>query len=253
MNRLLAIFCIAGVAALASADIYYDTGGFEGYTFGPIAGQGVTPNVPLGWEDLSTPNADLAVVSGSPGSSHKAMRLQVPNLQNEKSAAQVVFAQNLRNVASNVTIDFDVYRQSDAWSSNLWFWPNGSNPAYGLQWDGGNGVSQTLPLGFSGASTPTVMDAWASMKLVFDFSGANPTATGYYNGNLVTSLTYNDPQAPFSEFLGWTFSLQHDEGATGSDTETLWIDNFKVSMTPVPEPAALALLALGLAGLLRRR
>ncbi len=248
MTRLLASLCIATLAALASADVYYDTAGFEGYTYGPINGQGVTANVPAGWHDLSSANTNVAVISGSPAGGGRAMRLQLPNIQGQTSAAEVVFAQDLRSMQS-VTIDFDVYRQSDAWNSNLWFWPNGSNPAYGLQWDGGNGVSQTLPLGFAGTGVPTIMDAWAHVKLVYDFTGTNPTAQGYYNNALVTSLTYNDPNSPFSQFTGWTFSLQHDEGPELSDTETMWLDNFKVSF--VPEPAALALLAVSL--LLRRR
>lgn len=251
MTRTIALFCVLAVAALASADSWYDTLGFEGYNYGPINGQGVTPNVPAGWHDISSPSTNVAVVSGSPGGAGKTLRLQIPNIQGDTSAAEVVFAQDLRAIASDVTVEFSVYRQSDAWNSNLWFFPNGTNPAYGLQWDGGNGVSQTLPVGFGGAGVPTVMDTWTTMKVVFDFTGANPVANGYYNGIHVSTLAYNDPNAPFAQFTGWTFSLQHDEAADHSDTETLWVDNFKISYTPIPEPASLVLLALG--ALLRRR
>ncbi len=251
MSRSLALGLVLGVVALASANVYYDTQGFSSYTYGPLNGQGVTPNVPLGWHDLSVPPDNMAVIADSPAAGGKTMRLQVPNIQGNTSAAEVVFAQNLVPLAAQITVEFAVYRETDAWSSNLWFFPNGNNPAYGLQWDGGNGVSQTLPLGFAGAGVPTVMDAFATVQLVFDFTGAHPTATGYYNNHLVTTVEYNDPNSPFTEFTGWTFSLQHDENTTNSDTETLWIDDFAVSYTPIPEPAGLLLLIGG--ALLRRR
>ncbi len=251
MRCLPLVLSLLGLVTVATADTYYDTGGFEAYNYGPINGQGVTANVPAGWHDISTPPDNLVtVVDGPEPIWGKGIRFQVPNTQGATSAAEVVFANDLRQIAQTVQVKFWVYRERDAWNSNFWFFPNGTNPSYGLQWDQGTGVSKTLPLGFDGGGELTVMNTFIPMEIDYDFTGQFPVAKGYYNGDLLATVTYNDPNAPFTNFTGWTFSLQHDEATTNSDTEVLWVDNFRVLIT-IPEPAALLLLASG--ALLRRR
>ena len=67
MRSLITILAVLALGGIAAADNWYDTAGFELYNYGPINGQGVDPNVPAGWHDISSPQADIAVVSGTPG------------------------------------------------------------------------------------------------------------------------------------------------------------------------------------------
>jgi hypothetical protein len=147
---------------------------------------------------------------------------------------------------TQVTVSFDIYRQTDDWISNLWWWWfDAGTPTYGLQWDEANGFpGGTYPFGWDGTSTPTILDRYVTLEMIWDFGDG--VATGYYDGALVTTVGISGIET----LTGWAIQLGHDEGE-GSGPDVAWIDNFVI--TAVPEPSTLALLGLGLFGLVRRR
>src|SRR5262249_30811793 len=108
-----------GCAGAAAQETIFDSQGFEAYTLGPLAGQN-------GWQALQDAGGlgSLPVVVDSSGGNHvlgsKAVRLAIPDIQGAQSGLQIPVADLLAAGYTRITVDFDVYRESSLWASNLW-------------------------------------------------------------------------------------------------------------------------------------
>jgi hypothetical protein len=245
MKHCLALGAALLLAVSASADIVYDSNGFEDppFVLGPLNGQD-------GWygEGGGGGIEPMVVTHPDPVIGDQAVRLEVPDEGGAYSYMDMAIPDILAQGYTQVTVSFDIYRQTDDWISNLWWWWfDAGTPTYGLQWDEGQGYPHpgaTYPFGWDGVGTPTILDRYVTLEMIWDFDAG--VATGYYDGNLVTTVGISDIET----LTGWAIQLGHDED-TGSGPDVAWIDNFAI--TAIPEPASLALLGLGLATLLRRR
>jgi hypothetical protein len=245
MKVFITLVAVLGLASIASADVWYSSNGFEPATFtpGPLVGQD-------GWTGGGSGGglAPMVVTAPDPVIGSQAVRLEVPDLQGASSWMDHAIPA-LDITGKIVTVSYDIYRQDDPWLSNLWWWWwDAGTPTYGLQWDAAVGnPGQTLPHGWNpgAGSAVTVMGRYANVTMVWDFQ--QNLAYSWYDGNLVDN---GIPITDITALTGWTIQLGHDE-ATGTGPEVAWIDNFSISV--VPEPTSLALLALGGLALLRRR
>ncbi len=250
MKHGIILILATGVAAMslagsASAVTLYDSNGFESpaFTLGALPGQQTWTGGGAGGGAVP-----LVVTAPDPVLGSQAVRLEVPDAQGATSFMDHAIPA-IGLAGQIVTVSFDIYREQNPWLSNLWWWWwDAGSPTYGLQWDAGTGSpGQTLPNGWNtgAGAAVTVMGRYANVKMVWDFQQSK--AYSWYDGVLVDN---GIPIADITALTGWTIQLGHDE-ATGSGPEVAWIDNF--SMTVVPEPASLALLALGGLLVIRRR
>ena len=200
--------------------VIYDSGGFEAFALGNLNGQD-------GWigsaEGTGTAPQVVDASSGDPVLGSKAVRLEVTTTQGDKSHAEKAIADAVAAGYGMIYVSFDVYRASaDTPLENLWWWANGNNPIYGIQWDQG---PSTLPNGWNAGagSVPTITDRWVNVTLQYNV--AEGKASSWYDGVPVdNSITLTG----INEFLGWTFELAHDAG-TGTGGEVAWIDNLVIS------------------------
>jgi hypothetical protein len=240
MKLLVSGLCVLCLVGSASAAItIYDSGGFESFSLGGLNGQD-------GWIATAVGSGLANVVAAGGGQQAigtQSLRLDVDDVIGDRIDIDLPFADLIAAGYTSVTATMNIYRVNDGWNSNLWYWGAGANPTYGLQWDQG---PTTLPVGFGGAGTPTVLDAWEPLTVSWDFVTGD--SLGEYNG-LVTGEDLNP--ADYGDFSGWHMHLIRENGEPGRGPETLWIDDLVI--TAVPEPASLALLALGGLAVLRRR
>jgi|GEM_PF-673041 len=214
---MLSVLCLAPAA---SADVIYDSKGFEDPTIvlGPL-------NTQDGWDAAGINGGLEPMVVGAPDpvQGSQAVRLEIPDLQGAYSTMQMPIPDLIAAGYDRVTVTFDIYRQTDAWLSNIWWWWfDEGTPTYGIQWDEGNGqYGGTYPFAWDGTSVPNELDRYVTLSMEWDFQVG--IAYGYYDGALVTTV----PISGIDSLTGWSIDLQHDE-ATGSGPDVAWIDNFKI-------------------------
>ncbi len=235
---IAALLCTAG---FASAEMLYDSGGFESFAPGALDAQDA-------WTAGSTAGGTAPVVfAGSPAIGQQAVRLAVGDTQGDASTMThlipTLTGADLEN--SIVTVQYDIHRQGAFLQNMWWWWLDAGTPTYGLQWDAG----PTLPNGWNpgAGQAATVQGRYATIKMVWDFS--QDKAFSWYDGNLVDNgLAITD----ITVLTGWQINFAHESGS-GTGADVAYIDNFSISREVVPEPASLGLLALGLGLVLRRR
>jgi len=243
---LLIPACWAGAAG-------YDSNGFEAPTFTP------GPLVPQdGWTGGSDGGGiDPEVVTAPhPVIGQQAVKLEVPDIQGAHSWMDHAIDPVVAVPGTIVTVTYDIYRpvlQGTHVQNLWWWWWDAGEPTYGLQWDQAGTTPLTLPHGWNpgAGSIPTVMGAWANVTMVWDFTDMK--AYSWYGGTLVDN---GIPITNITQLTGWTIYLGHDAD-TGTGAALAYIDNFKISISVVPDPSSLLAMAAGLAGMagcaLRRR
>ena len=240
---LLALISAVGAPARA-ADVIFDSGGFESYTPGNIAGQD-------GWRDDDLdplqPNT-FAAIAAAPGGHGQALAFQ--NTGNTESSATVDFS-NLVGAYNYVLVSFDMLREGSGANNMLWFSATGSASTgyYGLVQ--GGAAPQIMPAGYfaPGDSAPVTPSQWMNISLEYDL--VNGLVSAAVDGASVAS---NVSVGTSPTFSGWNFTDQNLGAGTG---ERVFVDNLRVTAantSAIPEPATLALLALAAPlGALRRR
>jgi hypothetical protein len=248
-STLSAAVCAATIltaVGTVSADVIYDSQGFESPTFSITYLQGQNGFTEILAGSGSRPEV---VIGPDPELHRQAVRLQIPDVQGSNAGLHISVPDLVAAGYTQITVSFDIYRQTDQWNSNLWWWwDDAGTPTYGLQWDAAGGTNVTLPFGFeSGANaTPTIKDQWVNVTQTWDL--ATHTATSSYNG---APMDTSFPITGITTLTGWAFQLGHDEG-DGSGSEVAWIDNF-VIWGAVPEPSTMVLIGIGCLAMLRRR
>ncbi|MFQ5805396.1 MAG: hypothetical protein ACE5I3_02975 [Phycisphaerae bacterium] len=243
-----AVLALAAMPSAADVRVVYDAEGFEGFPLGPINGN-------PGWyaygynyaNPPGPPGVEPVVVDLPDG--NRAVQLEVPDAYGAMSYMQMSWWPLVDTSSGQLRIEFDIFRESDDWTSNLWWmlylddWV-GPVP-YGIQWDTGTGISYTYPFGFDGPRRRTAHERFASLALVWDFDDL--LATAEYDGWTLGPVAFD----PFNPVETLAMHLAHDE-ATGTGPEVLWIDNLRI--TWIPEPASLlGMLVVATVGVLRPR
>lgn len=239
----LAVSLLPGTSARA-ADVIFDSGGFESYAPGDVAGQ-------HGWTnddfDPLQPNT-LATIAAAPSGHGQA--LSFVNTGNTESSATVTFG-NLVGAYNYAVVSFDMLREGGGANNILWFSAVGSASTgyYGVA-DGG-GAPSVLPVGYfaPGAAVPLTPSQWMNIRLEYDL--VNGRASALVNGALVASGVDVGTSPVFS---GWNFTDQNLGSGPGGG---VFVDNLMVTAANSPaisEPSTLVLLALAAPlGALRRR
>ncbi len=224
-RTIFAASVAAFLVAPVSADDIFNSNGFEAsdYALGPLNAQQNWYGEPGlgGHEPMIVDTAGRTIDA-------QALMFEVDDVATDYSYAEIAFDDIVFAGYKTVTVSFDVYRENDGWSSNLWWWWfDEGTPTYGLQWDEANGApGGTYPFGWvDGASgVPTIQDQYTNVEMTWDLE--NGAAECYYNGEFVCAINILDITA----LTGWAFQLAHDE-ADGSGPDTCYVDNFVISGT----------------------
>jgi hypothetical protein len=173
--------------------------------------------------------------------------LEVTGKMGDSSEMTVEGLGNLLESYNKLRVSFSIYRTgSPDTDQNLWwYWLDNGRPTYGLQWDLGG----TMPNGWNpgASSTPTVFGTYTEVDMIWDMTTAK--AYSWYNGIHVDD---GIPITDITALTGWGIRLTHD----ASDSEVgdiAYIDNFRISGEPVPEPATMVIVGGGLLAMLARR
>lgn len=181
-------------------------------------------------------------------------------------------------VYNEITVSFDILKgvlgtgspgtQADNWYWDITFRDGGNTSMPALGWHGGMGWVKTGgddggitdPGGtlFNLSGDGTTSGTWDHLSAVLKFTGATTATIDYYANGIQLGSTANITVDALNHSIGaFEVLIQNGTGAEpdgpaiGVSGNLVWTDNFSVMATP--EPATLALLALGALPMLRRR
>lgn len=224
---------VVALAALTAAtalggSVLYDSGGFEGYALGSLPGQD-------GWvEDTTDPSYGTVDVIADPTGAGmgQVIVLDPPGTAGGWLGAFRAFGPS---TAPIVIIEWDQWRADT--NDNFWYADSVAFDGWwAMQWDQ-NGQASAYFFDFGVDVTPGI---WQHVTYTIDT--LNGTATVDIDG---TSFTTNQPDLSIDGI-----DLEVEPTEAGGAGGPVYLDNLLV--TQVPEPAALALLAVGLVALRRR-
>lgn len=256
MRTLMIVAALAALTLPAHAVTLIDTGGFEGFAAGDIAGQHGWQN--SGYHMGGSQAINPATITTAPGHGNV---LEFSNTGDSQTPIELNFA-DISSTYRYAQASFDFYRDGSGLYNNLVFWPNGNNPWGGWIWDNAANapVGKIMPFGFGNGTVNQTPNTWTNITVQFDI--LNGRGTSWVNGVMVD----NNIDIGKGEFTGWYFSDNNtvDQGRSpGAVGQKAYVDNFTLlagnrlgDLTQVPEPGSLALLAGGILpmlGLRRRR
>jgi hypothetical protein len=260
---VMLLVCAAVWSATPVSGVYtYDSEGFDLYAYGLLNGQdGWAVGKAAGGADPVIANPADPLYAANP-----AIQLSVPDSANAISLVSRNIPDPIAAGDTQVLVTFDVYRPSTSSSQDLWWWWKEDGQAtYGMQL---NSTTETSPLGAAGAVTPTLIDDYFNVMLVWDLTLGQ--AFSWYNGVLVDNgIPLN---GTITSLTGWSMALAHSSPA-GAGADTAWIDNVLIdtgqgivtydgpgpvllsqpAAFAIPEPATVAICAAGLISLISRR
>jgi hypothetical protein len=220
---------LAVVSPLMAADLY-NSGGFEGYSLGDLPGQD-------GWvDDTTSPDyGKVQVVTDPTGSGMGQMiALDPPGTAGGWLGAARAAGPSTLPI---VTIEWDQYRTGT--TDNLWVADKVAFDGWwAMQWDSNSQASSY----FFEFGVPVSTNIWQHVRYTID------TVAGTAMVEITGVGSWSSAQ-PDKAIDGIVFELEPTE-AGGADGP-MYIDN--LSMSQLPEPASLMLLALGGLLLVRRR
>jgi hypothetical protein len=235
------------------------TGGFEGYTLGSVAGQGIDggPTGPPAWQAFSSPNqptpaiVDFATTNDPALADRGKVLIVQPTGTNsaDYSGAFLPLGDLVAQGHKKITIEFDQYRRPIA--QELYIGENAEEFPTG--WDareyGLNGriyPTDDLLGSPSLALTPAV---WQHLRFDLDYNTHLVTLTMGGATAGPTTFETNDDTFRSPALYAFATSRTPNEGPNYFDNIVLTADG----TPPIPEPATLSLLALGLLPLARKR
>lgn len=250
-NLFIAAAVVVALAVPARADVLLDTGGFEGYSIGSIVGQN-------GWVQgggILDPSwaKEAATIEVGPGGT-KVMGFR--SIAKVETTADIALPEQL-GTNRYFKVSFDYYREGTGQFNNMYWWPDGANPYYGIAWDAAaNTPTKIQPFGSGNGEVDQIPNSWQNIVLLWDLQTG--TGNGWVNGAHVTV----DANIGIGQINGWYFNDWQtvDPARTPNAVgERSYVDNLRIEgyndAPPIPEPGTLMLLvgALPLLGIRRRK
>ncbi len=222
--------CALIIASSAFGVVVYDVGGWEGYALGDLPGQ-------FGWEEDTDGGYPMAQIVADPTGSGmgNVLELDPPGNSGGWQGVAIAFGPT---TAPIVTIEWDQWRADVG--DNIWYADNKDfGRFWAMQWDQNGGAFARQ---FNGAVALTP-GQWQHISYTLDFTTG--VASVDVDGAVNTDAALGAGEGPLR---GWVFEMEPT--AVAGDGPA-YIDNLVV--TEVPEPGLLALLAVGLGWIRRRR
>ncbi|HEY3415015.1 MAG TPA: PEP-CTERM sorting domain-containing protein [Armatimonadota bacterium] len=255
--------CVLGVMIIAAsparANSVFDTGGFEAYALGPVAGQSNWQNdssasqpAPTIYEDAFTEQ------EYAPGKRHnKVLKIDPTGLTTgDFSGAYLPFGEDIYAAGLHqIPIEFDQFRGTLSQevyvleAAGSLFDSSYLADEYGLET-----TPNLHPTGdVSDRGIPLTAGSWQHVKLLIDMDAQQVFASVDGLPPTTNPQHFDLGVPPVKQFRGIGFRVYGTNRGTPNGPN--YFDNVVVGNTAVPEPSTLALLAaaLGPLGFIRRR
>lgn len=231
-SQLIAVAALCATPPVAWGAPFFE--GFEGYAAGSgLHGQGGW----AGWDNTASAGAPVSTAFAFAGT----------------QSAQIIGTSDLTHVFSDFTsgmVEFSARQYVPSSSTGASFlillntYNAGGPYAWSSQIQADMAQNKIISDNGGGASLPLIKDQWVEYRLLIDLT-AN-SVSEFYNGSLLSTHAWYDNTDPNAAARLQGIDLY------GNGAGPVYYDN--ISITAVPEPGSLTLLAMGSAAwLLRRR
>lgn len=249
--------CVLGVAIIAAlparADIVFDTGGFEAYNLGAVAGQHNWQNDSSASQPAPTIYEDAFTMQGTKPH-NKVLKVDPSSLStNDYSGAFLPFGQNLITPGTKkLTITFDQFRGTLSQAAFILEAPGSRVNSSWLGYEYPLDVNPSFyPTGVvSDAGVPLAAGQWQTVNIMLDLDKQEVSAS--VDGVFPAINPQPIGLPALTEFSGIGFRVYGTNRGTPNGPN--YVDNLVVTGTSeVPEPTSLVLMATALGPILLKR